>query len=130
MNFEYALRKIQSGEKVRRSCWEKGHFWRLNEMKRLVNSAGLSPEINEKQLEAEDWEISNEHFCLSDRMATARLQGDDGYIAVYPARDVILFIQNLKERVRNDKYLSVDEILLEPGDIDEEIDKLAGKKLI
>ena len=50
MNFKQALQRLLNKKKIRRKCWEEGHYWVLNEKEQLVNSIGESPIINAFQL--------------------------------------------------------------------------------
>ncbi len=75
MKFYQACNLLREGKKVRRTCWEKGHYWVFNDdgcsHRILVNSIGEIPSINKSQMEANDWEIFNEedsNFCLSDEI--------------------------------------------------------------
>jgi hypothetical protein len=61
MNFSEITNELKKGNKIRRSCWQEGHYWVLSndesKHRLLVNSIGKVPEINRNQLEATDWEI-------------------------------------------------------------------------
>lgn len=71
-NFTWAIEQLKAGLSVRRTCWEKNHFWviRDNELgsKRLVNSINEPPIINKKQLTATDWEVVKIPECLFDKV--------------------------------------------------------------
>jgi len=120
MNFRWAIQKCLEHEKVRRSCWDKEHYWTSGVDKRLINSIGETPSINKAQLEALDWELSKEEkdFCLSDKRNIGIM---DNY---YAERDVKTFIRKLKEQVYIEMGSSAKNhfILI--------MDKLAGDKLI
>jgi len=58
MNFRQALTELLAGKKIRRKCWEIGHYWVLDNHGQLVNSIGESPKINAHQLrDTMQWEV-------------------------------------------------------------------------
>lgn len=67
MNFKEAIDKLNEGKKIRRTCWEYGHYWVLNENKRLVNSVGDNPILNRKQMQMDDWEVINRELIISNK---------------------------------------------------------------
>ena len=112
MNFQEITKELISGRKVRRSCWETGHYWEMKNSQ-IKNSAGETPTINAHQLEAEDWELYEEEgFCLSERLISGIWDG--GY---YKERDVKEFIRLLKKTL----WISIEDMKF--------IDKLAGDEL-
>ena len=60
MNITQAIQKLIEGNKINRTCWQKGHFWQLVD-NQLVDSAGDRPNINKNQLLSEDWEVNEEN---------------------------------------------------------------------
>jgi len=56
-DINWCLYQILKGNKVRRSCWQPGHYWHLSVDRRIVNSINQNPVINSSQLRAKDWMI-------------------------------------------------------------------------
>lgn len=75
MKFYQAIQKLKEGFKIRRSCWDKGHYWVLSKdnlpHRILVNSIGKVPEMNKNQMEADDWELFRNELCLFDKIVNA-----------------------------------------------------------
>lgn len=58
MNFKQALEALIAGKKIRRKCWEEGHYWVLDYRGILVNSVGKLPYINKFHLTDRDtWQV-------------------------------------------------------------------------
>lgn len=68
MKFYQALQLLKDGNKIRRTTWEDGHYWKLNNIKYLVNSVGVNPSINLAQLNATDWEIYKEESEVKEEI--------------------------------------------------------------
>lgn len=68
MNFIWAIKQCLEHKKVRRPCWEEGHYWTADIGKRLINSVGDNPSINSHQVEAKDWEIYDEYTVRDGRI--------------------------------------------------------------
>lgn len=60
---------LDEGKKVRRPSWEKGSFWVLSKdgYRRILYSDGTSAKVHLNQLNANDWEIVPEEYCLEEK---------------------------------------------------------------
>jgi hypothetical protein len=140
MNFQQAIKQCLAHKKVRRSCWEVGHYWTTGIDKKLINSVGENISINEHQVEARDWELYEEEkdFCLSNKI---RCLGcgkprdeceSEFYFAgsTIRVKDVKEFINKLKDRLCI-KGIGVDDEddRIIKKIISNIIDKLAGDDL-
>ena len=119
MNFQEAIKKCLGHEKVRRSCWQEGHYWTTGEDKKLINSVGDYPSINEHQVEATDWELFGENFCLSNEHINS------AFCIYYKEEDVKEFIKRLKETAFTDDENFDNELVYV-----DTINKLAGDRLL
>ena len=60
MNFKQTIDALINGKKVRRKCWEEGHYWHIKKSI-LLNSISKVPTINLHQIsDTETWEIYDE----------------------------------------------------------------------
>ena len=75
---------LNEGKKVRRPNWNPESYWVLSndECKRIVYSDGTPAKVHINQLEANDWEVVYEEFCLEDEGRIG------GFIWGYHKKDV------------------------------------------
>ena len=69
MNFAEITGELLKGKKIRRTCWDNGHYWVMDysqKKSQLKNSIGEIPIINKKQLEAEDWCLFEEETIIKE----------------------------------------------------------------
>lgn len=66
-NFQQALNLMKQGKKIRRKSWEIGHYWFYGKKFHIKNSIEKNPEINIKQIEAEDWEVYEEEIVKKEK---------------------------------------------------------------
>ena len=132
MNFQEITKELISGKKVRRSCWETGHYWEMKNSQ-IKNSAGETPTINAHQLQAVDWELYEEEFCLSDWIVySAWDENEPCYCRTEYIKE---FIKSLKEGLLYEQFIiekgiSHKDLCIQIGNmIINKIDKLAGDEL-
>jgi hypothetical protein len=128
MDFKWAVTQMKEGKKVRRKSWIKNMT--LNPLIEYgvcyhkIGCGSIGPRANYdfEDFEADDWEIYEDEWTLSDKYVTDSRIGEDRLW--YEDKDVKEFIKRLKEEIRQSEY-----VMFSPGIIYEFIDKLAGDEL-
>jgi len=125
VDFKQAIRWLREGKKVLRPCWKSGSYWMLgvDESIRWSNEEKANVHLN--QIEARDWELFSEKFCLSDeRIFGYKYNGGDAY----PEEKVREFIRLCEEKsiYALGSWGNKGEIILKLEDLKE----LAGEGLI
>lgn len=145
MNFEQAIQELRKGKKVRRSHWKEfnGFVWVDKQTLKIYNKErtkeGMQYYPTWQKIQAIDWEVVEEEFCLSEAReglkhilvdkTSAGFNLDEettrAILHLIKTSDKI-FIKKIKE-IYNYLYHRNDEI--PPEMFNDFINRLAGDKL-
>ncbi len=123
MNFESAVRAMKEGKKVSRIGWPLSDYWLVQDG--MVKSILGLPLMGLGNLEATDWEISEEPKSLSDNIKCARAFSFDAYVV-----SSLKLMDSLQ--LLND-YIDQSNLGLHPGHVGmlhKKIKELFGTRLV
>jgi len=128
-DFNTAKHWLKQGKKVTRECWESHSYWKLGVDQIIFYSDGTKATVHINQIEARDWMIFEEDFCLGKYWE---------YFKELNSQNKILGVKNFEDAIKKSVELLKKELYKDPEpcchgirqrDAFKIIDKFAGNTL-